>query len=199
MTKAHETPAPGAQVITAAELAEGWAKVDAGTHKWQTRCGLDGQGWITVEAGPNAESITMFWRLYGIPKRVVDLSVLVDSGIDCEFPPLGYPDSWYLRGALANIDDGLYQSALDGSICTRCRPRHNHWMAWIPHDHSECPVPKGFKGDVMVRNGDVMTREGEDLASWLLWNKQHNMEKEIIAYRITGLADGWCYPWEVES
>jgi hypothetical protein len=51
----------------------------------------------------------------------------------------------------------------------------------------ECPVPEGLVVEVVRRNKFVGRHEGK----MCIWDHDHRTDKDIIAYRIIGLADGW--------
>ncbi|MHB8915370.1 MAG: hypothetical protein ACYC4K_06110 [Thiobacillus sp.] len=66
------------------------------------------------------------------------------------------------------------------------------WIVWFG---GECPVPEGVIVEMVLRSAEIM--EGE--ANFFAWDhdaipgeeEQPQQEGDIIAYRITGIADGW--------
>ena len=81
-------------------------------------------------------------------KKVIDLSVLVKSGIDCEFRD----------------------------------------------DIGECPLPEGFEVKVWLR-GDTLPK----ICVFLDWVLQKHSSKDIIAFEVIGIADGYVMPWEQDN
>jgi hypothetical protein len=51
----------------------------------------------------------------------------------------------------------------------------------------ECPVPEGVIVEVVIRRDEKL----EGVATNFIWYRDITRNNEIIAYRITGLADGW--------
>lgn len=119
--------------------------------------------------------------------KPVDLSVLIESGIDCEF--------WDKIGAistsiktLTGIDSSLQYPYLNTAHSYKyCQPRHDYWHVWLGGD---CPLPRGFVIDCMLRNGN--TYENAVDLSW----EHAGYGSDIIAFKVLRLADGYCYPWE---
>ncbi|MHB8914934.1 MAG: hypothetical protein ACYC4K_03880 [Thiobacillus sp.] len=58
------------------------------------------------------------------------------------------------------------------------------WVVWFG---GECPVPDGVVFDFVDRDGDI---ERSGLGSDYRWDHRES-PGDIIAYRITGIADGW--------
>ena len=120
--------------------------------------------------------------------KVIDLSVLIKSGIDCEFSAMSgaYFNRKLINIATTNRFDGRYQ---DDHNCfhKRCRPRMNHKHAW---QGGECPLPEGFEVKVWYRddlrypdtlmNSGVYTNTG--------WVHKNN-GRDIIAFEVLGVAD----------
>jgi hypothetical protein len=128
-------------------------------------------------------------------KKVIDLSVLIESGIDVEVSQDG-KGQWYLGGQLVQIHDGIHRYECFNSTQyeKQCRPRMSHIHAW---QGGECPLPEGFMVKVWWRNstrGDVSAVN--NLA--LRWSNK-NYPSDIIAFEILGLADGYVMPWEVSD
>jgi len=113
-------------------------------------------------------------------KKVIDLSVLIDSQIDCTHDLLeGYgplDDSW-----------------TEESLCeARVVPRTKYIHAW---QGGECPLPEGFMVKVWFRNDGDYPRTVE--SHYLEW--RHLDVMDIIAFEVLGLADGYVMPWESEK
>lgn len=127
------------------------------------------------------------------PKKVIDLSRLVESGIDCEF--------WDLVGGktisvLTDIHSMTYERET-GQWNSHCRPRmnHNHFHGG---NSDKCPVPEGFTVMVMYRDKSRAKFQISDMHD-LDWCHNKVKDTDIIAFRIIGVTDGYCMPWEVES
>jgi hypothetical protein len=65
-------------------------------------------------------------RIKPEPQKI-DLSILVDSGIDCELD-LHASGDWYVDYLVLGNVNG-WEGSKFGSF-KRCRPRMNHWMSW---------------------------------------------------------------------
>ena len=128
-------------------------------------------------------------------KKVIDLSVLID-GIDCEF--------WDANEAGIFISKVIKQSKrislgtreyryydVDGDTWDRCQPRMNHIHAW---QGGECPLPEGFEVKVWLR-GDTFPK----ICVRLDWVLQKHSSKDIIAFEVLGVADGYVMPWEQDD
>ena len=118
-------------------------------------------------------------------KKVIDLSVLIDSQIDCEFKDKG-AKNWHVSKACK----GLYQESLygteSGDFFEQCQPRMNHKHAW---PEGECPLPEGFEVKVWFRSGGhtvVTTRSGN------YWG----INGDTMCFEVLGVADGYVMPWE---
>lgn len=113
------------------------------------------------------------------PKLVpVDMSVLVDSGVDCEF--LSSTGTILLICKLAagmGAASQPYRSGVIGGCFSQCRPRMNHW-----HSTANC----GESGpDVVLRLRDAgfnVEYDASDAAFYIVADK--------------ALCDGRCWPWD---
>ena len=125
-------------------------------------------------------------------KKPVDLSVLIDSGIDCEFSIFSN-----LFGKIDKLEDINHfekaKYASDEKLWHQCRPRLNHIHAW---QGGECPLPEGFMVKVWFRDGqdDVM-----EATKWGVHWRGDKDGDDIIAFEVVGLADGYCYPWQTDE
>lgn len=125
-------------------------------------------------------------------KKVVDLSVLLASGIDCEFVDDKTDSTWFvgkLKRILSDSRKHIYEKD-SGASWKYCRPRMNHWHSW---QGGQCPLPEGFEVEVLFQDGSrcvgVTTR-----FRWAYLNTV----SDIIAFRVINLAANYCYPWEQE-
>ena len=124
-------------------------------------------------------------------KKVIDLSVLIDSQIDCEFKPNG--GQWYVGKLKEILASGLYEDRLS-NIWEQCQPRMNHKHAW---DGGECPLPEGFMVKVWFRSGE----EGDADDAFYLdlrWSNE-KWQSDIIQFEVLGLADEYVRPWEQDN
>lgn len=104
--------------------------------------------------------------------KPVDLSALIDSGIDCEF---WEADCYTTIGNLTNIKGkNAYRSDLHWY--EHCVPRMNYWFSGMNFDY-----PVGLRYNLFEAGLDVEVTESLD------------------AFRITGLRDGYCWPWELRE
>tara|TARA_R110000868_G_scaffold403510_1_gene680846 strand:- start:1963 stop:2475 length:513 start_codon:yes stop_codon:yes gene_type:complete len=141
-----------------------------------------------------AEPTLSYWyqERYKPTKKVVDLSVLIESGIDCEFK-----DSCDKKWHVSKADKGLYQESIygtkSGDYFEQCRPRMNHIHAW---QGGECPLPEGFMVKVWYRN-TLLTQFNDRLATSIRWCHDGDVD-DIIAFEVLGLADGYVMPYDKE-
>jgi len=167
--------------FTAAQLEEHYGYRARG-YKAEYNSGA----WFDTDGGPDFNSNTENWRIKPA-KKIIDMSHLIKSGIDCEFS-----DDAKVWG-ISQLDDVVHGGAF---LDTRwipwehCRPRMNHKMF---HDGGDCPLPEGFKVMPIYRDPALSVLPVH--ASEEIW-VSCNLPYEVIGYEILGLADGWAYPWE---
>ncbi len=148
---------------------------------------------------PILEAIGVFeelekWRIK--PKKPVDLSVLIDSSIDCEF----WDDAdqkFPVIGKLTELGNPCISYKyvdVDGMDYKYCRPRMNHVHAW---QGGECPLPDGLRVKVFYQNPHIEPAIYEVGSYNLTWH-WYGTESDIIAFEVVGLVDGYCWPWEME-
>ena len=124
-------------------------------------------------------------------KHKIDLSVLIGSGIDCEF--------FYADNGTKYIDTlkkihfiDKNKSICEGYAATSCglfdycRPRMNHWH--YCYDFDVCPLPEG-----LIYEGRSFVDEERETYASPKWPSY------LVAFKITGLAEGYCWPWELEA
>jgi len=186
--------------FTAQELADFYQKVaDGGEAEFNK--GITIKDWRITDYGPSNGSVRQDWRIKPT-KKVIDLSVLIDSQIDCEFKDdiseritIGKLQSvydWYIS------DEYPYKtgnSRADGY--GQCQPRRNHKHAW---QGGECPLPEGFEVKVWYRDDSRCT---DTLMNSGVYKKTGWVHKiygrDIIAFEVLGLADGYVMPWEKDN
>lgn len=145
---------------------------------------IDGDWVDRPRSTPSIEEIDC-WRVRPQLKPV-DLSVLIESGIDCEF---WEEENKVWVGKLTEImpcDYSVYKT--ESGFYNFCRPRMNHWHVWLGDD---CPLPEGFMVEVIYRDGDRDTLE----SSKLHWTCYSSVE-DIIAFKVLRLTEEYCYLWE---
>lgn len=125
-------------------------------------------------------------------QKVVDLSVVVGTAIPMLF---GVNEK---KGRLSSIpqSDGFQfgdEGKWDWSSCG-FDASENNWVAWGPqvpfYRDGKCPIPEGVEFEVMTIDG------GGSLNSARWPHDFQRNDKRIIAFRITGLKEGWIYPRE---
>lgn len=85
--------------------------------------------------------------------KPVDLSVLLISGIDCEFKTP--QDDWRVGKLLKIYSNSVYDQMCSSNIgieCIYCRPRINHVHAW---SGGKCPLPAGIQIRFQLRRRSV--------------------------------------------
>ena len=170
--------------FTAQELADFYQKLADG-GEIETCFGKPVSSiWHSTTCSPHIESYTSNWRIKPT-KKVIDLSVLIESGIDCEFSLDG--ETWCVDILAIVLNNGRY-SGVEYSEWNYCQPRMNHIHAW---PEGECPLPEGFEVKVWFRSGGhtvVTTRSGN------YWG----INGDTMCFEVLGLADGYVMPWGSE-
>lgn len=124
-------------------------------------------------------------------KKAVDLSVLIESGIDCEF--CDELDTERFVHKLVDTEGHQYKAGM-GVSWDCCYPRMNHWHSW---QGGKCPLPEGFEVEILLRHGVRCNHTMYDTKK-LRWDHLSG-QFDIIAFQVVGLSDGYCYPWEIEE
>ena len=189
--------------FTAQELADFYQKVADGGEIDYTLMPKDCFG--HPENGPHMGCSKDMWRIKPT-KKVIDLSVLIESGIDCEFKDSG-DKNWHIN----KVAEGLYQESLygtkSGDFFEQCKPRINHIHAWRG---GECPLPEGFEVLVVRRDESQSGVMNVESVNWNHVDRRprHICEgmsvsnsggADIIAFEVLGLADGYVMPWEQDN
>lgn len=172
------------------ELSEFYAKAAESSE-------INYEGITCNVQGPNLAS-SPFEEYELIPtKKPVDLSVLIDSSIDCEFSDNEFLyDNFGVLAALTEGNTCPYHKR-NAIAYKYCRPRLNRVHAWMPTEDSVCPLPEGFIVRVYLRNGDEMDRMATDF-NWSV-RQASPKNSNIIAFKVKGLAEHFCWPWECEE
>lgn len=181
------------KTFTAQELADFYKKVADGGLVEFSYTGTQREE-SHPESSPHMGSYVEQWRIK--PKKPVDLSVLIDSSIDCEF----WDDAdqkFPVIGKLTELGNPCISYKyvdVDGMDYKYCRPRMNHVHAW---QGGECPLPDGLRVKVFYQNPHIEPAIYEVGSYNLTWH-WYGTESDIIAFEVVGLVDGYCWPWEME-
>ena len=181
--------------FTAQKLADFYQKVADGG---EIQNFFTDSTWESVTNGPSITGSKSLWRIKPTQK-VIDLSVLIESGIDCEFSDCDFKQYTGV-GILSSILGGQTQPFVlsdavgyNNAKYEQCRPRMDHKHAW---QGGECPLPEGFRVNVYYRDGDVWNND--EATSFEKW-AHTKAGNDIIAFEILGLADGYVMPWEQDN
>jgi hypothetical protein len=135
-------------------------------------------------------------------KKVIDLSALIDSQIDCQFSDSEADKEVYI-GKLVNIFNSREPYRSDNGygdigIYKQCQPRMNHKHAW---DGDECPLPEGFMVKVWYRDaGKTEIFKESTKADWLHKDFPNlAVNYNIIYFEVLRVADGYVMPYDKES
>lgn len=179
-------------------LAAIYASLAAG-DEWQQ---LIGDVWFPLSTTPNMDSDLSWWRKKPEDKAV-DLQPLIHSGIDCEFGDA--EDNLYFIGPLGgfSIDPDVVHRYNPCREQTNfkpqakpfryCRPRMHHWHFLEPGKGK--PIPAGLLVEFITRDGTEHDRIDAHKLNWVASNQVY----DIIAFKIVGVAEGFCWPWETET
>ena len=167
--------------FTAQELADFYQKVADG-GEIQTK--FTDSTWESITNGPSITSSRNLWRIKPT-QQVIDLSVLIESGIDCEFK-----DSCDKKWHVSKADKGLYQESLYGTelgdYFEQCQPRMNHKHAWL---HNNCPI-EGFVVRAWTVKEDFLTVHTS--SNSIDWSK-------IMYVEFLEVEHGYVMPWEQDN
>lgn len=155
---------------------------------------LEGGKWQKTERfTPRVDQPMACWRVAPPPaKKVIDLSVLVGSGVDCEFWD---EEGEVLIGALTHSFDGSGPYQCDKRLWfPHCQPRMNHWHSW---QGGECPLPEGFVVEAYTRTGRLLPEAEATTLRWRWRYSYPHNDPDIITFRVLRKADDYCMPWEV--
>jgi hypothetical protein len=177
--------------FTAQELADFYQQVANGD---EMEFRSTAKGWTSSWGSPCLESVRQDWRIKPA-KKVIDLSVLIESGIDCEFKDdIGERTTIGKLLEIMNADLHMYPYITGNSADKyygQCQPRIHHIHAW---QGGECPLPEGFEVKVWFRD----EYETAALVSEVIW-PHDNTSNDIIAFEVIGIAAGYVMPWEQDN
>mgnify|MGYP003642493705 CR=1 FL=1 len=167
--------------FTAQELSDFYQKVaDGGEIEFRA---IGVEDWEVAYTCPTLGSPKQ-WRIKPA-KKVIDLSLLVNSQIDCEFSDEG--DTSWSVGTLSNIHArGEYSYTCEQfNEWVYCRPRMNHKHAW---DGGDCPI-EGFVVRAWLDKEDFVTIHTSD--NFINWN-------DFVYIEFLEVEHGYVMPWESE-
>jgi len=134
--------------------------------------------WAETFRVPDILSDLSRWR-WKTDNKVVNLAALIGTGIDCEFWN-GKELPIVISPLIAIQAGSIYAystTTMTGFLY--CRPRYNRWFS-----HRDINFPE-------------YTSVAEELSA-LGFEFEKNIGSTYM-YRITGLHEGWKYPWENEN
>ena len=180
----------------AQELADFYQKVaDGGEIQAYVRRSSDSKPeWVDSAYGPRPNCLEFrYWRIKPTNK-VIDLSVLIESGIDCEFSDSDETGLFIskLSRQSGPSEEYRYYDGEDTSW-DECQPRMNHIHAW---QGGECPLPEGFM--VMPHYRKPLKIRVNVMAADLQWGNW-GVDHDIIAFEVLRVADGYVMPWEQDN
>jgi hypothetical protein len=124
--------------------------------------------------------------------KPVDLSVLIVSGIDCEFSTnINFTPGTIMVNKLESFSPET-RYVHSGWNAPYCRPRMTPFIHASPNGFDSCPLPEGLKIKIYFRDGKAST-------VYILRDHRtfrFDSDHDIIAFEVLGLADGFCWPWE---
>lgn len=135
-------------------------------------------------------------------KKIIDLSTCVGSDIDMEFADsINVNDLGFCLTDTLNEDNtqlkGLYISKRELRGFEQCRVRQDHWHSW---QGGECPLPDGLAIEIRTREKSTTSYNAKsyNMSAWgWKWNHpKRDNSGDIIAFKVLGPADGWCYSWD---
>ena len=179
--------------FSAQELADFYQKVADG-GEIEFRVNSTASGWYHSCVSPSLDDVRQDWRIKST-KKIIDLSVLIDSQIDCEFKD-DISERITIGKLLEITNDDNYPYTTGNSRADeygQCQPRMNHKHTWLGGD---CPLPEGFMVKVWLRDADY--EEGRRLVSEIIWCHDNTLS-DIIAFEVLGLSDGYVMPWEQQD
>jgi len=169
------------------------AKNDNGFETLAGRQGLKIAGLLCF--GPNLNSnLREYYVNQPKPvKKIIDLSCVVDSDIDCEFDNTNTFDKNSGIGNLTDVDLNSEFAYLHNNNWwyVNCRIRQDKWMYWGGGD---CPLPEGFI--VVLEFNDKTTLKVDNYTS-LNWSRSKN--NCIRAFKVIGVAENARYEWQKEE
>ena len=177
---------------TAAKLAELYQAVANGGELQI----CNGGDWEPVDRGPSLCDSPEDYRIK--PKsKTIDVSPLVDSGIECHFSDSVCPKGDLrggLRSILLRLRDSAYRYESEDDYHRYCRPIMKQWHPW---NGGKRPIPEGLHASVRRRDGAIANVDRIAREVWEHEPKDGSCDqamRDIVAVRFDGVKDG--YVWE---
>tara|TARA_R110000868_G_scaffold284591_1_gene545051 strand:- start:298 stop:831 length:534 start_codon:yes stop_codon:yes gene_type:complete len=171
--------------FTAQGLSDFYQKVADGGEA-EFRANSTNKQWFSTSGSPCLSSVRQNWRIKPT-KKVIDLSVLIESGIDCEFyDELDFDEEELRIGFLTSIDCSGHPYSLGCDVYSFCQPRMNHIHAW---QGGECPI-EGFVARAWYDKEDFLTVHTS--FNSIDWSK-------IMYVEFLEVEHGYVMPWEVSD
>ncbi len=130
-------------------------------------------------------------------KKVIDLSTVINSGVDCEFWGI-LEENIGFRGQLEGIGSCLRveYKAEDETWYGACRIREGYYHGW--KGGRECPLPEGLRVKVYTRDGRWHILETRGYAKWSTWCWYDEIQgpNDVIGFEVISVAMGWKYAYE---
>jgi hypothetical protein len=111
-----------------------------------------GAGWVASSDGPTPASLNLTrWRIKQALK-VIDLTPLMWSGLDCEF----WNDDQQTPTISPLISmDKEFLEAKESYFFENCQPRMSPYIHYWRGESDKCPVPEGFEVRLHLREGST--------------------------------------------
>lgn len=148
----------------------------------------DNSIFIKTDKLPTVGDIIAKWE-WPPQAKIINMSYMVGNGVDCEFSA-----NWHSPWTVGKLKDIVSTESQNypyvyvgsgGNRWKQCRPRMNEWLS---HTGDKCPVPEGFVGQVMLRNGNVVnTVHISERNRWT----ENGSGGDIVQFMITGTAEGY--------
>jgi len=137
---------------------------------------------------PDLRSDLSNWRVAEPEKKIINISMMIDSDIDMEFSNHMGQD-WFVY-KLTDINKNGYYSITNDKYGHSCRIRQNHWHSW--NGGGNHPLPEGLTGKIRLRDRCVLP-----LSCATKWEYDACDESlDIIAFWIDGTVNNYKYEWE---
>ena len=119
-----------------------------------------------------------------VDEKVIDLSGLIDSGIDCEFSKDG--TSWHIGNLVsirpnATFSNYKFEDSRENEFWAKCQPRMKHKMSW----NGQVAL-KGFIAQIYLDDGVDMC----------IFTSKNNIDwPNVIAIEFLEVEDGYVHGW----
>jgi hypothetical protein len=145
-------------------------------------------GWRASNTGPTPGSFNLdHWRIKPA-LQVIDLTPLIESGLDCEFwDDSAMPFRVFKLWDIVEREGTRYLDT-DGAVYWKnCQPRMKHIHYWRG-EIDKCPIPEGFEVVLHLRDGSFHS-ETDESSEWR-WINWYSPE-DIIGIEFIAVRDGY--------